>query len=453
MTGDGLDPESRARLRRFLEESTAHPAPAGLQGWIAPPSRRRHRPGARAIGAVVVFALVAAVTAAILVVATNGFSAHRRTVAQPTPTPSATEPSPVFGPTADQVGAGIERLTGGGWALVEPPTAPPAKTGPGATTASLTAIACPAAGDCWAVGGVNGHGLIDHLADRSWQVAAQPASGFDAVSCASATDCWAIGGSAAGTATLGFAHYNGRAWSTVAGPPQGALTSLSCPASNECWAVGARSLSATTLEPLLERYDGSGWAVVNGPAVPTGNGPADSDLRAVTCAGPTDCWAVGSDASTSSELLWHYDGTAWAVTPGPAGMNALGLESLACAGPDDCWAVGYGVAHYDGSGWAVLSSPSWPGLGPPALLAVSCAAANDCWAVGEQFNSDAAAEETLVEHWQGSEWTAVVSTPPTGIELNGVACSAPDDCWAVGVATNVSASGSPLSSTSPPSPS
>ncbi len=30
MTDDELDQESRARLRRFLGESTSHPAPAGL---------------------------------------------------------------------------------------------------------------------------------------------------------------------------------------------------------------------------------------------------------------------------------------------------------------------------------------------------------------------------------------------------------------------------------------
>ena len=283
----------------------------------------------------------------------------------------------------------------------------------------------PAAGDCWAVGGVNGHGLIDHLADGSWQVAAQPASGFYAVSCASATDCWVIGGSAAGTATLGFAHYNGRAWSTVAGPPQGALTSLSCLVSNEALLGGRRQKSerhhTRAAAGAIRRQRMGGRQRTGGSDGKRARRqrPPGRDLcRPHSLLG---WWAATPRPPQSCSGT--TTGTAWAVTPGPAGVNALGLESLACAGPDDCWAVGYGVAHYDGSGWAVLSSPSWPGLGPPALLAVSCAAANDCWAVGEQFNSDAAAEETLVEHWQGSEWTAVVSTPPTGIELNGVACS------------------------------
>lgn len=455
MTDDELDQESRARLRRFLGESTSHPAPAGLEDWLAPP-RRRRRFGARGIGAVVVFVVVAAVTAAILVVATAGSGAHRHTVVQRTPSPSPVAPSPVFGPTADQVGAGIERLTGGGWALVQPPTAPPAKSGPGASMPVLQAIACPAPGDCWAVGEVNAHGLIDHLAGGSWSVAAQPSSVLDVISCASSTDCWAVGGSAANQSTAAFEHYDGRVWSAAVGPPQGEILSMTCPTSNECWAVGATSPNSTALEPvlepLLERYDGTGWTVVTGPPGPTGSGPDEIDLRAVTCASSDDCWAVGSDSSTSSGLIWHYDGTAWVVAFGSTSLSRFSLESVSCSGPDECWAVGNGVVHYDGTGWSVLSAPSWPVTGPPALVAVTCAGPNDCWAVGSVDNSGAAAEETLVEQWQGSEWTSVVSTPPTGVQLNGVACSAPDDCWAVGDATNVSASGSPLSSTSPPSP-
>jgi hypothetical protein len=84
---------------------------------------------------------------------------------------------------------------------------------------------------------------------------------------------------------------------------------------------------------------------------------------------------------------------------------------------------------------------------------VASVAVTDCWAVGEQFNNGAAAEETLVFRWDGSEWAASASNPPGGIHLSGVACSASGPCWTVGAVTNVSSSGGQFSTTSPPLPS
>jgi hypothetical protein len=56
------------------------------------------------------------------------------------------------------------------------------------------------------------------------------------------------------------------------------------------------------------------------------------------------------------------------------------------------------------------------------------------WAVGQSLNaSTLASEGTLIEHWNGTSWSAVPSpSPGTGDYLNGVTASGSADVWAVG---------------------
>ena len=169
-------------------------------------------------------------------------------------------------------------------------------------------------------------------------------------------------------------------------------------------------------------------------------------LRGVSAVGPNDIWAVGQrygdeSAFGDTTLTMHYDGSTWSEVPSPNPLtnNANDqnwLTSVSAVSANDIWAVGrYGdhdggpldetlIEHWNGSQWSVVKSPS-PG-GSEAdddLWGVTAASSNDVWAVGgvgsfldPQFSSP------LIAHWNGSVWSPVsssVSTPVRG-ELLGV---------------------------------
>jgi hypothetical protein len=93
----------------------------------------------------------------------------------------------------------------------------------------------------------------------------------------------------------------------------------------------------------------------------------------------------------------------------------------------DCWAVGTVapevagqpaagvIEQWNGSAWSVVLSPP---QGAPALEGVTCVSATDCWASGSGF-----------EHWNGTSWTLdkVLQTGP----FSSVACTSATQCWAV----------------------
>ena len=388
MNDDELDPGSRERLHRLLEESSGHPVPTGFEGRVVPHARRRRRAG-RALGAVLVFAVVAGATVAVLLISTRGTATRPQTAGGPTsatPTPSASAiPSASGSSDTAYVGMTILDFNGGSWRAVTPATLSPAVSLAGPELAGVT---CPSVDDCWGVGyfaGAEG-GLIE--------------------------------------------HYDGSVWSTVTVPTlsaRGGLDGVSCPEADQCWAVGTIYEPNGTTESLIEAYDGSEWTVVVS-GIASGNSQAAVALRNVSCVTATDCWAVGG------LNIEHYDGSTWSayVTAG-AGESRPSLSGVTCVGASDCWAVGgTAVMHYDGIGWSLASGTSAPDSAP-GLNAVTCVTSADCWAVG-QDGSGAGPQAALILHWQGSDWTSVVPTPSAGIDPVGVTCVGPNDCWTVGAA-------------------
>src|SRR5207253_1359432 len=81
------------------------------------------------------------------------------------------------------------------------------------------------------------------------------------------------------------------------------------------------------------------------------------------------------------------------------------------------------VEHWNGSQWSVVPSPN--GAGNNALNGVAAVSANDVWAVGSISN------QTLIEHWDGTQWN-IVPNPGNGILYAASALSA-NDVWAVGI--------------------
>ena len=144
-------------------------------------------------------------------------------------------------------------------------------------------------------------------------------------------------------------------------------------------------------------------------------------------------------------LVEHWDGTAWSVVPSPnLGVAENYLTGVTAVAGNDVWAVGNYVnaavndqtlvEHWDGSNWSVVPSPNVVGTTDNQLTKVSARAGNDVWAVGDFDNYDRTLKSTLVEHWDGSAWS-VVPSPNVGTDNNrlfGVAAVAGNDVWAVG---------------------
>ncbi|HXY72435.1 MAG TPA: VCBS repeat-containing protein, partial [Actinomycetota bacterium] len=143
-------------------------------------------------------------------------------------------------------------------------------------------------------------------------------------------------------------------------------------------------------------------------------------------------------------LTEHWDGTAWSIVDSPtmpsSGSNTL--TAVSALSTNNVWAVGYYfdsknvrktlIEHWDGTDWSVVSSPD-PGGMSDALLGVRAIAANNVWAVG--FTSAGYGYDALILHYNGTSWTPFSAAPdPTSAEdvLAGIDSTGPNDVWAVG---------------------
>jgi virginiamycin B lyase len=285
-----------------------------------------------------------------------------------------------------------EQWNGTHWTIV--PTPAPANGGEGV----LNAVSCTSTTNCLAVGGGDAGTLAERWNGKHWSTTPiTTGPELFGVSCTSASLCYAVGNGGAGAAVI--ERWNGKKWSVVSSPASvGYLTGVSCTSAKDCGAVGYG----------LEHWNGTKWSTVAGPH-PTNffAGP----LSAVSCPRKANCFAVGQgQTATEQAQTWtaHWDGTSWAPVPSPNPADFFGgiLSGVSCAGATNCIAVGvnesgstYGrkteggtlIEQWNGTRWSIVGSPNPAGLG--TLNSVSCTTATNCVAVG--FSG---AGKTLIEH-------------------------------------------------------
>jgi hypothetical protein len=196
----------------------------------------------------------------------------------------------------------------------------------------------------------------------------------------------------------------------------------------------------------------SSWVVVPSP-----NPNVQNVLQSVSGASSSDLWAVGNQFNASYNeftLAEHWDGTNWTAFPAPSpGSTQCApewqntLNGVAEVSTSDVWAVGFicganedGVTlveHWDGTEWSLVSSPNPSSYS--YLYAVAAVSANNIWAVGQNYGSGE--PSTLVEHWDGTVWSIVSSPNPAGRSayLGGVSAVSGTDIWAVGYSGSSSA--------------
>ena len=338
-------------------------------------------------------------------------------------------------------------LSASRWSIVLPPTS--------SNGGSLRGVSCVSSSDCTAVGSSTEGTLVEDWDGVVWSTTSSPSpirggsgpdsSWLQAVSCVSATDCIAVGADGDNYIAHTLAErWNGTRWSVTHMPgPAGdsELSGVSCASATACIAVGFAGNYST----LVERWNGSKWSVTHS-ANPSGEDPT---LDGVSCVSASDCTAVGSyfpgvgnDVDT---LVEHWNGAVWSIIPSPnpagGGADQPELSGVSCVSANDCTAVGAVgidttstlVEHWNGSEWSVVPSPNT--ARGSSLRGVSCVSVKECTAVGFTGSQN---DYTLVEHWNGSKWSIIHSpnrdhgTSPTNI-LSAVSCVSARRCTAVGI--------------------
>jgi hypothetical protein len=240
-------------------------------------------------------------------------------------------------------------------------------------------------------------------------------------------------------------------WSIVSSPNtsathHNALRGVTCVSASECWAVGYY-LTDNAVQTLIERWDGTSWAIVSSPNTST---TQSNFLLGVTCVSASECWAVGyyyNDNVISQTLIERWDGTSWTIvsSPNTSATDYNSLSGVTCVSASECWAVGYYftsdnfvdqtlIERWDGTSWSIVSSPNTSTTEANVVLGVTCVSASECWAVGYYYGLDDLISQTLIERWDGTSW-AIVSSPNINTQSNlllGVTCESASDCWAVG---------------------
>ena len=326
----------------------------------------------------------------------------------------------------------------------------------------LSAVSCTSPTACVSVGafnnGTNDQTLVETWNGTTWAITPSPNTSptqnnnLNAVSCPSPKTCVAVGYSYDGTRfrTL-IETWDGTAWTITSSPDTSStmhdiLNGVSCTSSSACVAVG-RYESDTNERTLIETWDGTAWSIAVSPNAST---TMPNVLESVSCTSPRACTSVGyySDGSNDLTLVEAWDGTAWSITPSPnpstTGFNFL--DGVSCTMPTRCVAVGgYGpkgdyltlIEAWDGTAWTVMVSPNVPAAQSDGLDAVSCTSLTSCVAVGS--HSDGSNDQTLVETWDGTAWSITPSPNPSTSQSNylaGVSCSSPAACAAAGVSNN-----------------
>ena len=188
------------------------------------------------------------------------------------------------------------------------------------------------------------------------------------------------------------------------------------------------------------------WQQIGSPNI---SRRGDNTFAAVAGRATDDVWAVGQygpDSNPNITLTFaaHYDGRSWTYIPTPnVGREANALHSLSVTRSGRVWAVGYYIDNHtfhsrtlielwDGAQWQIVSHPDDPGVSA-VFFGLSGDSPNDIWAVGE-YQQPLDRFHTLIEHFDGSQWSIVPSPDPgtTGDILYGVVARDRNAAWAVG---------------------
>jgi len=244
-------------------------------------------------------------------------------------------------------------------------------------------------------------------APNEWKVVPSPGGveSLSGVSCTTFYSCMAVGD--------GAESWNGRAWSIVPtavlpGIGGSHLNRVSCVSDGFCAAVGQQTRSNCSAGPscteaLSETWNGREWSIVPGAG---GAGQFRQDVSCVTLRFCVNVGIRNTATGPEEQRIQSWNGTDWSDVPHPEPKTPC---TELCSAPED-----------------------------EVLTGVSCVSATFCVAVGWVDFAHGYSISSLVESWNGKEWSFVPSPNGAGgsTHLNGVSCVSADRCVAVGHAGN-----------------
>ncbi len=182
------------------------------------------------------------------------------------------------------------------------------------------------------------------------------------------------------------------------------------------------------------------WRIIPSPTSPNPTSLPNSQLAAVSALAPTDAWAVGftyADGGSVRTLIERWDGATWQVVPSPStNLPTNVLQGVAAVSPHDVWAVGTAsvvnplgvtlIEHWNGTQWSIVPSPN-PSSNDNGLSSVAAIATNDVWAVGTYGPSCCSISGMpLIERWDGTAWHVVANPALPGATYSTLTRARPD---------------------------
>lgn len=374
------------------------------------------------------------------------------------------------------------------WTAAQAPLPANAASG-GSRYVTLFDAACPAVGNCVAVGGYSPENggpdlkpLIETLSGGTWTVSGDVAgagtsSGLEGVACPAQGSCIAVGGPFAATLFDGT-------WTATALPLPGDaaprareisdIGDVVCPAQGACIATGFYTDQNGDDEAVIETLSRGRWTAMRAPlpagAVPSRTGFVTTILDGVSCPAVGSCVAVGQYSErggATAALTDTLSGGTWTPVTIPLPTDAVaagqlaGLFGISCEARGNCLAVGHyksggGQARnlaetLSGATWTAASTPLPAGAaaiqkwnaqnGGTTLNAVACQAVGSCVAFGI-YTARSGAVDGAIDTLSGGTWTAAVAPLPPGAAttkqyayFDSAVCPAPGNCVAVGTYT------------------
>ena len=206
----------------------------------------------------------------------------------------------------------------------------------------LKGVSCASSTECIAVGVGNS---ITRWNGTEWKSLSLPEKieapvDLKDVSCPTASFCMAVG-KAGPSGTTFTMTWNGTKWTQRAGLSGYFLEGVSCTAENACTTVGYTMVGLLAI-PAAGRWNGAEWKTqsISAPA-----GSKAALLNSVSCSTATVCVSTGFNqpsATVVETLAERWNGTAWEIqsTPNPAGATTSGLAGVSCISATICESVG-----------------------------------------------------------------------------------------------------------------
>ncbi len=336
---------------------------------------------------------------------------------------------------------------------------------------TVFAIAASAANDVWAVGDFKNSGgvaqtLAEHWNGSAWSIVPTPNQGagdniLGSVVAIGSTDVWAVGYSRPDNNSPRQSlteHWNGSSWTNIPNPQvasaSNSLFGVGADASNDVWAVGRSLTVPTTIlgprgQTLTMHWNGTAWSIAPATLVHTDT----SELSAVKVLASNNAWAVGDGQNftgftsnfPATVLIEHWDGSSWTQVATPPDNPQGDFLSDISGTASDLWTVGGQgsstttdsvlTEHWNGTSWATVS-----GVTPDSsadLFGVTYIANNNVYAVGASAYANPSLtselDHTLIEQWNGTSWTQVMSAnASTNNALFAAASLSSRDVWAAG---------------------